>query len=197
MGQQFRHMAMMLLVFVVVAGTISGQETMQRAVFCRTDGRIEADGSAMRTAEWRNRIVTDFLRYAVAADMMEIDYCDTYRSLSMDDSTRISIDCVTFPKGDDTLAQWLDDIPENTYTEIDIPSKAPEKCIAFRKDSALVIVWCNLFAASDKVFDRVNEISGMNRPAIKRRKDSLILRDSLKWESNERYDIGTKRNRAE
>jgi len=110
---------------------------------------------------------------------------------------RISIDCVTFPQGDDTLARWLDDIPENTYTEIDIPSEAPEKCIAFRKDSAWVIVRCSLFAAGDKVFDRVNEISGMNRAAIRQRKGSLILRDSLKWGNDERYDICTKGNRAE
>lgn len=100
---------------------------------------------------------------------------------------RISIDCVTFPQGDDTLARWLDDIPENTYTEIDIPSEAPEKCIAFRKDSAWVIVRCSLFTAGDKVFDRVNEISGMNRAAIRQRKGSLILRDSLKWGNDERW----------
>jgi len=35
---------------------------------------------------------------------------------------------------------------------MDIPSEAPEKCIVFRRDSKLVIVWCNLFADSDKVY---------------------------------------------
>lgn len=38
---------------------------------------------------------------------------------------------------------------------MDIPSETPEKCITFRNDSTLIIVWCNLFADSDKVYQTV------------------------------------------
>ncbi|PWB07997.1 hypothetical protein C5O25_05225 [Paramuribaculum intestinale] len=49
-------------------------------------------------------------------------------------------------------------IPENYFTEIDIPSEAPEKCLATRKDSTLIIVWCNLFADDKKVCETVKTI---------------------------------------
>lgn len=149
---QIRHIAIMILL-AVTAGSVSGQEVTEQAVFCRINGRIKSDSYTMKTAEWRNRVVCDFLRYAVpSADITAIDYCDNYRSLMMDDSTSISIDRVTFPSCDMALAKWLNDIPDSTYIEPDIPAEAPEKCIAFRKDSTLVIVWCNLFADSDKVY---------------------------------------------
>ena len=126
-------------------------------MFCRTYGRIEDDSSAMRpTAEWRNRIVAGFLKYADCPyDIVRVDYCDSYCSLLIDDSTRISVDCVTFQDSDNTLAKWLNDIPDSTYTEIDIPAEAPEKCIAFRKGTTLVIVWCNLFADSEKIWQLI------------------------------------------
>ena len=108
------------------------------------------------TAEWRNRIVADFLKYADCPyDINSIDYCDSFRVVMMDDSTRISVDCVTFQDSDNTLAKWLNDIPDSTYTEIDIPAEAPEKCIAFRKGTTLVIVWCNLFADSEKIWQLI------------------------------------------
>lgn len=163
MGRQIRHIAIIIL-FAVVAGSISGQEVTEQAMFCRTDGKIEADSSAMMTAEWRNRVVCDFLRYAVrSADITAIDYCDTYRSIMMDDSTSISIDRVSFPNSGDKQIKWFADIPEKGYADIDIPSEAPEKCIAFRKDAMMIIVWCNLFADSDKIFNRANEVLDMNK----------------------------------
>lgn len=152
-SRQLRHTAIMILL-AVAAGSVSGQEVTEQAVFCRASGRIEADSSAMRTAEWRDRIVCDFLKIlgASSADIADTDYCDTYSSLTMEDSTRISIDCVIFSTSDNRQMGWLADIPEKGYADMDIPSEAPEKCIAFRKDSTLVIVWCNLFADSDKAY---------------------------------------------
>lgn len=143
-----------MILLAVAAGSVSGQEVTEQAVFCRTSGRIEADSSDMRTAEWRNRIVCDFLKSlgASPADIADTNYCDTYSSLTMDDSTRISIDCVTFADIDNKQIGWPTDIPEKGYADMDIPSEAPEKCIAFRKDSTLIIVWCNLFADSDKAY---------------------------------------------
>ena len=150
MSRIFQHIVITFLLLAVVVGSVSGQEVTEQAVFCRTDGKIEADSSAMRTAEWRNRVVCNFLRYAVPS--ADIDYCDIYRGLMMDDSTSISIDRVSFPNSGDTQIKWFADIPKKGYADIDIPSEAPEKCIAFRKDSTLIIVWCNLFADSDKVY---------------------------------------------
>lgn len=153
----FRRILTICLLLVLAAGTASGQDE-QRGEFCRMDGRIETDSSIMRTAEWRTRIVHEFLKYAATpGDINSIDYCDSYRSVMMADSTCVSIDCVTFPSCDIALAKWLNDIPDSTYIEPDIPAEAPERCIAFRKSSTLVIVWCNLFADSDKVFRRVDE----------------------------------------
>lgn len=158
MGRQIRHIAIMIL-FAVVAGSMSGQEVTEQTVFCRINGRIEADSSAMMTAEWRNRVVCDFLRYAVpSTDATAIDYCDTYSGLMMDDSTCISIDRVIFPNSGDTQIKWFADIPEKGYADIDIPSEAPEKCIAFRRGSVLIIVWCDLFADSDKVLNMINKV---------------------------------------
>ena len=148
-----------MILFAVVAGSMSGQEVTEQTVFCRINGRIEADSSAMMTAEWRNRVVCDFLRYAVPpADATAIDYCDTYSGLMMDDSTSISIDRVTFPNSSDTQIKWFADIPEKGYADIDIPSEAPEKCIAFLRGSVLIIVWCDLFADSDKVLNMINKV---------------------------------------
>ena len=108
----------------------------------------------MMTAEWRDRIVCDFMKVlgSSPADVKDMVYCNTYSSLTMDDSTRISIDCVTFSDSGNKQIVRLADIPEKGYADMDIPSEAPEKCIAFRKDSTLVIVWCNLFADSDKAY---------------------------------------------
>ena len=118
-----------------------------------------ADSCAMGTAEWRGWIVHEFLKHAATpGDINSIDYCDSYRSVMMDDSTRVSVDCVTFPSGDEAIAKWLNGIPDSTYIEPDIPAEAPEKCITFRKSSILVIVWCNLFADSDEVFNRLYEM---------------------------------------
>ena len=153
-----------MIILAVATGSVYGQEVTERIWFCRTNGRIETDSSTMRTAEWRNRVVCDFLRYAVpSADTTAIDYCDTYSGLMMDDSTSISIDRITFPNSSDTQIKWFADIPEKGYADIDIPSEAPEKYIAFRKDSTLIIVWCNLFDDSDKIFNRVNEVLDMNK----------------------------------
>lgn len=163
MSRQLRHIVI-IIILAVAAGSVSGQEVTEQTAFCRTNGRIETDSSAMRTAEWRNRVVCDFLRYAVpSADTIAIDYCDTYSSLMMDDSTCMSIDRITFPNSGDTQFKWFADIPPKGYADINIPSEAPEKCIAFRKDSTLIIVWCNLFADSDKIFNRVNEVLDMNK----------------------------------
>ena len=164
MSRQILHIAIMILL-AVAAGSVSGQEVTERIWFCRTNGRIEADSSAMRTAEWRNRIVCDFLKSlgASPADIADTDYCDTYSCLTMEDSTRVSIDRVTFSTSGNKQIGWLADIPEKGYADMDIPSEAPEKCIAFRKDSTLIIVWCNLFADSDKIFNRVNEVLDMNK----------------------------------
>lgn len=142
------------MILLAAAGSASGQLVTEEAAFCRTNGRIEADSSAMRTAEWRNCIVCDFLKSlgASPADTADTDYCDTYSSLAMEDSTRISIDCVTFADKGNKQIGWLADIPEKGYADMDIPSEAPEKCIAFRKDSTLIIVWFNLFADSDNVY---------------------------------------------
>lgn len=143
-----------MILLAVAAGSVSGQEVTEQAAFCRTSGRIEADSSAMRTAEWRNRIICDFLKSlgASPADIADTDYCDTYNYLTMEDSTRISIDYVTFSDGGNKQIDRLADIPEKGYADMDIPSEAPEKCIAFRNDSTLIIVWCNLFADADKVY---------------------------------------------
>lgn len=144
----------MMILLAASAGSVYGQEVTEQVSFCRTSGRFEADSSAMRTAEWRDRIVCDFLKSlgASPADIMDTDYCDTYSSLTMDDSTRISIDCVIFSDGGNKQIGRLADIPEKGYADMNIPSEAPEKCITFRKDSTLVIVWCNLFADSDKAY---------------------------------------------
>ncbi len=107
----------------------------------------------MRTAEWRDRIVREFLKYAATpGDIDVIDYCNSYYALQIDDSTRISVDCVTFPSCDMAMAKWLNGITDSTYIEPDIQAEAPERCIAFRKSSTLVIVWCDLFADTDKIF---------------------------------------------
>lgn len=153
MSRHLLHIAIMIL--LAAAGSVYGQEVTEQAAFCRTSGRIGADSTTMRTAEWRDRIICDFLKNlgAASADIMEIGYCDRYSSLTMDDSIRISIDCVTFSDSvNKQIGRWLTDIPEKGYAYMDIPSEAPEKCIAFRKDSTLVIVWCNLFADSDKAY---------------------------------------------
>lgn len=161
--RDFRHIVTTCLLLVVAAGTTSGQNE-QRGEFCRTDDRIEADSSFMKTAVGRTRIVHEFLKYvATPGDINSIDYCDSYRYVMMDDSTSVSVDCVTFPSCDMTLAKWLNDIPDSSYIEPDIPAEAPERCLTFRKSSTLVIVWCNLLADSDKVFRRVNEVLDMNR----------------------------------
>lgn len=143
-----------MILLAVATGSALGQEVTEQAVFCRTNGRIEADSSAMRRAEWRNRIVCDFLKSlgASMADATDIDYCDRYSCLTMEDSTRISLDCVTFSDSGNKQISRLADIPEKGYTDMNIPSEAPEKCIAFRRDSTLIIVWCNLFADSDKAY---------------------------------------------
>lgn len=153
MIRQIRHIAITILI-AVAAGSVSGQEVKEQAVFCRTSGRIEADSSDMRTAEWRNRIVCDFLMSlgASPADIAETDYCDTYSNLTLEDYTRISIDCVTFSDSGNKQISCLADVPPKGYAYMDIPSEAPEKCIAFPKDSTLVIVWHNLFADSDKAY---------------------------------------------
>lgn len=160
MNRQLRHIAMMILL-AASAGSASGQDVMEHAMFCRTEGRIVTDDSAMRqTAEWRDHIAHEFLKYAATpGDISSIDYCDSYRSVIMDDSTRVSVDYVTFPSGDEALAKWLNGIPDRAYAEIVIPAEAPEKCIAFRKSSTLVIVWCNLFADTDEVFNRLYEMN--------------------------------------
>lgn len=76
----------------------------------------------------------------------------------MDDSTRISVDCVTFPSCDMALAKWLSDIPDNNYMGPDIPAEAPERCIAFRRGSTLVIVWCNLFTDIETVYNTAKSL---------------------------------------
>lgn len=150
-----------MMILAASAGSAHGHEVLEQAMFCRTEGRIVAEDAAMRqTAEWRNHIVHEFLKYAATpGDISSIDYCDGYRSVMMDYSTRISVDCVTFPSGGKALAKWLNDIPDSTYVEIDIPAEAPEKCIAFRKETTLIIVWCNLFTDADEVFNRLCEIN--------------------------------------
>lgn len=160
MNRQLRHIAMMILL-AVSAGSASGQEVLEQAMFCRTEGRIVAEGSAMRqTAEWRDHIVHEFLKHAATpGDISSIDYCDSFRSVMMDAFTRVSVDCVTFPSGDEALAKWLNGIPDSTYVEIYIPAEAPEKCIAYRKETTLVIVWCNLFADTDELFHRLSEMN--------------------------------------
>lgn len=160
MDIQLRHIAIMILL-AASAGSAHGQDVLEQSMFCRTEGRIVAEGVAMRqTAEWRDHIVHEFLKYAATpGDISLIDYCDSYRSVMMEDSTRISVDCVTFPSGGEALTKWLNGIPDSTYVEIDIPAEAPEKCIAFRKETTLVIVWCNLFTDADEVFNRLYEIN--------------------------------------
>lgn len=157
MVSRLRYIAIWILL-VLPSGSVSGQEVMEQVMFCRTDGRIVTDSCDMRlTAEWRDRIVREFLKStAVPGDISSINYCDRFYSLSIDDSTRISVDCVTFHSGDAALAKWLNDIPYSTYIEPDIPAEAPEKCIAFRKSSTLVIVWCNLFVDTDEVFRKIH-----------------------------------------
>lgn len=152
-SHKLRYIAATILI-AFAASSVSGQEVTEQAVFCRTNGRIEADSTDLRTAEWRDRIVCDFLKSlgVSPADVTDTDYCDTYRNLTLEDSTRISIDCVTFSDSGKKQISYMDDIPEKGYAYMDIPSEAPEKCIAFRKDSTLVIVWHNLFADSDKAY---------------------------------------------
>ncbi len=141
MNRQLRHIAMKIL-FAVSAGSASGQEVLEQAMFCRTEGRIVAEDSGMmQTSECRGHIVHEFLKYAATpGDISSIDSCDSFRSVMMDASIRVSVDCVTFPSGDEALAKWLNGIPDSIYVEIDIPAEAPEKCIAFRKGTTLVIV---------------------------------------------------------
>lgn len=162
-SHKLRHIAIMIL--LAAAGSVSGQEVTEQAAFCRTSGRIEADSSDMRIAEWRDRVLYDFLKSLGASptDIADTDYCDTYSCLTMEDSTRISIDCVTFADSGNKQIGWLTGIPEKGYADMDIPSEAPEKCIAFCKDSTLIIVWCNLFADSDKVFQIAKEISKLEK----------------------------------
>ena len=159
MYNQLRHIAILILL-ALSAGLASGQEMLEQVMFCRTDGRIVADSCAMMpTAEWRDRIITDFLKYAATpGDINSIDYCDSFRVVMMDDSTRISVDCVTFPSCDMALAKWLSDIPDNNYIGPDIPAEAPERCIAFRRGSTLVIVWCNLFTDIETVYNTAKSL---------------------------------------
>ena len=169
MDIQLRHIAIMIFL-AVSPGSAHGQEVLEQAMFCRTESLIVAEDATMRpTAEWRNHIVHEFLKYAATpGGISSIDYCDSYRSVMMDDSTRISVDWVTFPSGGEALAKWLNDIPDTTYVEIDIPAEAPEKCIAFRKGTTLIIVWCNLFTDSDKAYQTVQSF-------LKREDDTHIL----------------------
>lgn len=159
MDCRLRHIAILILL-ALSAGLASGQEMLEQVMFCRTDGRIMADSCAMMpTAEWRDRIITDFLKYAATpGDINSIDYCDSYRSVMMDDSTRVSVDCVTFLSCDKALAKWLNGIPDSTYIEPDIPAEAPERCIAFRRGSTLVIVWCNLFNDTETVYNTTKSL---------------------------------------
>lgn len=152
----FRHIVALLILFAATIGTAFGQKITQWGSFCRVDNRIEADGLDIKTAEWRDRVVSDFLKHidGQQADAVHKDYCNTYRSILMDDSCRISIDMVRF-RDNSFFGKILRHIPENDFTEIDIPSEAPEKCLATCKDSTLVIVWCNLFADSGKICDIV------------------------------------------
>lgn len=158
LSRQLKHIAITFLLFIVAVGTVFGQDERPHVVeFCRTEGKIEVDSSLVRTAEWRDRIVREFLKYAaMPGDISLIDYCDSSRTFMMDDSTHVSVDCVTFTSCDMTLAKWLNEIPENTYIEYDIPAEAPERSVAFRRASTIVIVWCNLFADSDEVFKLVD-----------------------------------------
>lgn len=159
MDNQLRHIAILILL-ALSAGLASGQEMLEQVMFCRTDGRIMADSCAMMpTAEWRDRIITDFLKYAVTpGDISSTDYCDRFHVVMMDDSTRVSVDCVTFTSCGEALAKWLNGIPDSTYIEPDIPAEAPERCIAFRRGSTLVIVWCNLFNDTETVYNTAKSL---------------------------------------
>lgn len=156
MKDAIRHIAALLILSAATIGTAFGQTVMDRASFCRVNGRIESDSLHAKKAEWRDRVVSNFVRFMAGQKADEgLDYSDTYCNILTDDSCRVSIDMVIFSdKG--CAERILRHIPENDFTEIDIPSEAPEKCLATHKDSTLIIVWCNLFADSGKICDAVN-----------------------------------------
>lgn len=73
MVSRLRYIAIWILL-VLPSGSVSGQEVMEQVMFCRTDGRIVTDSCDMRlTAEWRDRIIADFLKYAGNAGGYKMD----------------------------------------------------------------------------------------------------------------------------
>lgn len=155
MKDAIRHIAALLILSAATMGITHGQEITDGASFCRVNGKIETDSLHAKTAEWRDRVVSDFLRFMDGQKADKgLDYCDTYCNILTDDSCRISIDMVIF--SDKVRAERiLRHFPENDFRGIDIPSEAPEKCLATHKDSTLVIVWCDLFADSEKICNTV------------------------------------------
>lgn len=156
MKDVLEYIAALFILFAATIGTAFGQEITQWGSFCRVTDRIELDSLDIKTAVWRDRMVSDFLKRidGQQADAVHKDYCDTYCNILTEDSCRISIDMVLF-RDKVYSERILRHIPENDFTEIDIPSEAPEKCLATRKDSTLIIIWCNLFADSGKICDIV------------------------------------------
>lgn len=139
-------------------GIAYGQIVVERVAFCRTHGRIEADSLHAKTAGWRDRIISRFLKFIDGEKVHEgLDYCATYLNIRTEDARQISMDMVRF--GDNGCSdKILRRFPENVFKAVDIPTEAPEKCLATRKDSTLIIVWCNLFADDKKVCETVKTI---------------------------------------
>jgi len=156
MKDVFKHIVTILIMLVTTIGTAFGYVITERVSFCCTHGKIKADSLDMKTAEWRGQVVSDFMNFidGQKVNSRHENYCETYCNILTEDSCRISIDKIRF-KDEGYFGKKLRHIPENDFTEIDIPSEAPEKCLATCKDSTLIIVWCNLFADDKKVCETV------------------------------------------
>ena len=159
MKDVFKHIATILIMLVTTIGTAFGYVITESVSFCCTQGKIEADSLDLKTAEWRGQVVSDFMEFINGQKLngRHEDYCETYCNILTEDSFRISIDKVRF-RDKVYSGKILRHIPENDFTEIDIPSEAPEKCLATRRDSTLIIVWCNLFDDDKKVCETVKTI---------------------------------------
>lgn len=149
---------------VTTIGTAFGYVITESVTFCCAQGKIEADSLDMKTAEWRGQVVSDFMKFTDGQKVngRHENYCETYCNILTEDSFRISIDKVRFrDKG--CYDKILRRFPENVFKDVDIPTEAPEKCLATRKDSTLIIVWCNLFADSKQVCETVKTFLKMGK----------------------------------
>lgn len=142
-----RNMVILLVVLLAVLDT----SAQVHADFRYAGGVIETDSALMSIAENRNRMLTNFLAHTIGKDASIADYRDSFYAVNDSPSGQFSFDLVYFPAPDEPVKKWLDRLLTNDYIMPDIPSEAPEKCLAFHRDGTLIIVWCNLFADTKEI----------------------------------------------